>query len=67
MLVSRDLDASFPFPDTPGVPPGTIWSARRAVLELIATTARYAARADLIRRALDDTHSSATAGPSPLE
>jgi uncharacterized damage-inducible protein DinB len=52
-----DLDVSRPLPDVPWIEQGTRWSTRRVVLEVIAETARSAARADLIRVSLDDAYS----------
>jgi len=48
-----DLDASHPLPDAPWFPPGATWSARRALLHIIAETAQHAGHADIIRESLD--------------
>jgi hypothetical protein len=48
-----DLDASQPLPVAPWFEPGARWSARRAVLHIIAETAQHAGHADIIREAFD--------------
>lgn len=48
-----DLDAGHPLPEAPWFEPGVRWSARRAVLHIIAETAQHAGHADIIREALD--------------
>jgi uncharacterized damage-inducible protein DinB len=47
------LDASQPLPEAPWVPPGARWSARRAILHIVAETAQHAGHADIIREAID--------------
>ncbi|MGH2518790.1 MAG: DUF664 domain-containing protein, partial [Chloroflexota bacterium] len=47
------LDASQPLPAAPWFPPNARWSARRALLHIIAETAQHAGHADIIREALD--------------
>ena len=48
-----DLDASHPLPEAPWFEPGASWSARRAVLHIIAETSQHAGHADIIREAID--------------
>jgi hypothetical protein len=48
-----DLDVSRPLPSAPWFPAGTEWSARRALLHIIAETAQHAGHADIIRESLD--------------
>jgi Protein of unknown function (DUF664). len=48
-----DLDASHPLPEAPWFEPGARWSARRALLHIIAETAQHAGHADIIRETLD--------------
>jgi Protein of unknown function (DUF664) len=48
-----DLDAAHPLPKAPWFPPGEQWSARRALLHIIAETAQHAGHADIIRESLD--------------
>ena len=52
ILVKEDLDRSFPLPESPETA-GMRWTGRRAVLQVLAATARTVGRADRIRRALD--------------
>jgi uncharacterized damage-inducible protein DinB len=47
------LNAAHPLPEAPWFPPGTWWSARRALLHVIAETAQHAGHADIIRESLD--------------
>jgi len=47
-----DLDADQPL-NSPWVPPGTRWTARRVLLHVIAETAQHAGHADIIRESLD--------------
>jgi hypothetical protein len=47
------LDASHPLPEAPWFAPGARWSARRALLHVVAETAQHAGHADIIREALD--------------
>lgn len=53
-----DLDATQPLPKGPWFQPGE-WSARRALLHIIAETAQHAGHADIIREALDGAKSMA--------
>jgi hypothetical protein len=48
-----DLDASHPLPEAPWFEAGARWSARRAVLHIIAETAQHAGHADIIRETID--------------
>jgi Protein of unknown function (DUF664) len=48
-----DLDAAHPLPEAPWFAPGARWSARRAVLHIIAETSQHAGHADIIREAID--------------
>jgi Protein of unknown function (DUF664) len=54
-LVARldSLDASHPLPEAPWFEPGAHWTARRALLHIIAETAQHAGHADIIRESLD--------------
>ena len=47
------LDASHPLPEAPWFAPGARWTARRALLHIIAETAQHAGHADIIREAID--------------
>jgi|SRR5580698_3737927 len=47
------LDAAQPLPEAPWFPAGTTWSARRALLHIIAETSQHAGHADIIRESLD--------------
>lgn len=53
-----DLSATHPLPDAPWNQPGTVWSARRAVLHVIAETAQHAGHADILRETLDGRKST---------
>jgi uncharacterized damage-inducible protein DinB len=48
-----DLDATQPLPSAPWFPPSERWSARRALMHIIAETAQHAGHADIIRESLD--------------
>jgi hypothetical protein len=52
-----DLDAGHPLPKAPWFEPGATWSARRALLHIIAETAQHAGHADIIREAIDGAKS----------
>jgi len=52
-----DLDASHALPEAPWFEPGARWSARRALLHIIAETAQHAGHADIVREALDGAKS----------
>jgi hypothetical protein len=47
------FDATQPLPEAPWFQPGARWSARRALLHIIAETSQHAGHADIIREALD--------------
>jgi uncharacterized damage-inducible protein DinB len=48
-----DLDATQPLPKAPWFESGARWSARQALLHIIAETAQHAGHADIIRESLD--------------
>jgi Protein of unknown function (DUF664) len=48
-----DLGASRPLPPAPWFKPGARWSARRAILHILAELSQHAGHADIIREALD--------------
>jgi uncharacterized damage-inducible protein DinB len=48
-----DLDARQPLPKAPWYEPGASWSARRALLHVIAETSQHAGHADIIRESID--------------
>jgi uncharacterized damage-inducible protein DinB len=48
-----DLDLEQDLPVTPWWPAGTKWSARRAILHIIAETSQHAGHADIVREAID--------------
>ncbi len=48
-----DLDTAHPLPEAPWFEPGATWSARRALLHIIAETAQHAGHADIIRETID--------------
>ena len=52
-----DLDASHPLPVAPWFEPGASWTARRAILHIVAETAQHAGHADIIRESLDGAKS----------
>ena len=47
------MDVDHPLPEAPWFEPGARWSARRAVLHIVAETAQHAGHADIIRESLD--------------
>ncbi len=47
------LDATQPLPLAPWFEPGARWSARRALLHIIAETSQHAGHADVIRETID--------------
>jgi hypothetical protein len=48
-----DLNSTQPLPSAPWFEPNARWSARRALLHIIAETAQHAGHADIIRESLD--------------
>jgi len=50
---TADLDLEQDLPVTPWWPAGTKWSARRAILHIIAETSQHAGHADIVREAID--------------
>jgi uncharacterized damage-inducible protein DinB len=48
-----DLNALQPLPKAPWFPPGAQWSARQALLHIVAETAQHAGHADIIRESMD--------------
>jgi uncharacterized damage-inducible protein DinB len=48
-----DLDADHALPEAPWFEPGARWSARRALLHVVAETAQHAGHADILRESLD--------------
>ena len=52
-----DLDAAHPLPEAPWFESGARWSARRALLHIVAETAQHSGHADVIREALDGAKS----------
>ncbi len=51
------LDASHPLPEAPWFEPGAHWSARRALIHIVAETAQHAGHADIIRETIDGAKS----------
>ncbi len=51
------LDVAHPLPDAPWFEQGASWSARRALLHIIAETAQHAGHADIIRESIDGAKS----------
>jgi uncharacterized damage-inducible protein DinB len=47
------LDATQPLPVAPWFEPGARWSARRALLHIIAETSQHAGHADILRESID--------------
>lgn len=47
------LEVSHPLPEAPWFTPGTEWSARRALLHILAETSQHAGHADILREAID--------------
>src|ERR1700727_3064595 len=52
-----DLDSSHPLPEAPWFEPGARWSARRALIHIVAETAQHAGHADIIRETIDGAKS----------
>ena len=51
------LEVAHPLPDAPWFEPGAVWTARRALLHIVAETAQHAGHADIIRESIDGTKS----------
>jgi uncharacterized damage-inducible protein DinB len=51
------LDASRPLPEAPWFEPGAHWSARQALIHIVAETAQHAGHADIIRETIDGAKS----------
>jgi hypothetical protein len=51
------LDAAHPLPEAPWFEPGAHWSARRALIHIVAETAQHAGHADIIRETIDGAKS----------
>src|SRR6476619_1335952 len=51
------LDDGHPLPEAPWFEPGARWSARRALLHIVAETAQHAGHADIVRESLDGAKS----------
>jgi len=51
------LDLSHPLPEAPWFEPGAEWSARRALIHIVAETAQHAGHADIIRETIDGAKS----------
>lgn len=52
-----DLSVAHPLPNAPWFPAGATWSARRAILHIIAETTQHSGHADIIRECLDGAKS----------
>ena len=52
-----DLNVSHPLPEAPWFEPGATWSARRAIVHIIAETSQHAGHADIIRESIDGAKS----------
>ncbi|MFH9572079.1 DinB family protein [Streptomyces sp. NPDC017454] len=52
-----DLDAAWPLPKAPWFEGDAQWSARRALMHIVAETAQHAGHADIIRETLDGAKS----------
>ena len=48
-----DLDADSPLPPAPWFEKGARWSARRALVHILAETAQHAGHADILRESID--------------
>ncbi len=53
LVAEVDLDSDHALPVAPWFEPGASWSARRALLHIIAEGAQHAGHADIIREAID--------------
>ncbi|MET8862621.1 DinB family protein [Nonomuraea sp. NPDC004580] len=52
-----DLGVAHPLPEAPWFQPGVRWSARRALIHIVAETAQHSGHADIIRESLDGAKS----------
>jgi hypothetical protein len=57
VIALPSLDASHPLPEAPWFEPGAQWSARRALVHIVAETAQHAGHADIIRETIDGAKS----------
>jgi hypothetical protein len=57
IVAPPSLDASHPLPEAPWFEPGAHWSARRALIHIVAETAQHAGHADIIRETIDGAKS----------
>ena len=57
ILSLPSLDVAHPLPDAPWFERGASWSARRALLHIIAESSQHAGHADIIRETIDGTKS----------
>jgi hypothetical protein len=53
LVATVDLDSEHALPVAPWFEPGASWSARRALLHIVAEGAQHAGHADIIREAID--------------
>ena len=53
LVADVDLDSEHALPVAPWFEPGASWSARRALLHIIAEGAQHAGHADIVREAID--------------
>jgi hypothetical protein len=57
IVILASLDASHPLPEAPWFEPGARWTARRALVHIVAETAQHAGHADIIRETIDGAKS----------
>ena len=57
ILSLPSLDLAHPLPDAPWFEQGASWSARRALLHIIAESSQHAGHADIIRETIDGAKS----------
>jgi uncharacterized damage-inducible protein DinB len=57
ILSLPSLDASQPLPEAPWFEPGARWTARRALVHIVAETAQHAGHADIVRETIDGAKS----------
>jgi uncharacterized damage-inducible protein DinB len=57
LVATVDLDSSHPLPEAPWFEPGARWTARRALMHIVAETAQHAGHADILRETLDGQRS----------